>query len=212
MTNIAFLIDGFNMYHSALNASRSSGGTSTKWLNYRSLCSSFLHHFSRDAVVSDIFYFTAYAYHLLYRDPDIVNRHKLYIKCLNSVGVIEIEGRYKRAEVKCKACGAIFKRNEEKETDIAIDVKLLELLFKNQSDVIVVVSGDSDLVPAIKAAKEIFPNSKIAAMFPFRRISDEIKIHVDMYFRLKPKHYFRNQFPDPVILSHGTQLFKPSSW
>jgi hypothetical protein len=39
----AFLIDGFNLYHSAREAGKATRGHGTKWLDIRALCESYLH-------------------------------------------------------------------------------------------------------------------------------------------------------------------------
>jgi len=48
----AFVIDGFNVYHSLVDASKALGlpdESGTKWLNLRALCESYLPVFGSDA-------------------------------------------------------------------------------------------------------------------------------------------------------------------
>jgi len=40
MGRTAFLVDGFNLYHSLKDAQFALGGRSTRWLDLRSFCSS----------------------------------------------------------------------------------------------------------------------------------------------------------------------------
>ena len=42
---VAFLVDGFNVYYSILDAINDLGGISLKWLNLRAFCESYLHLF-----------------------------------------------------------------------------------------------------------------------------------------------------------------------
>ena len=42
MDRVTFIIDGFNLYHSVCDAERDLKGASTKWLDIKSLCSSYL--------------------------------------------------------------------------------------------------------------------------------------------------------------------------
>jgi len=42
MIRTVFLVDGFNLYHSLIEAQRDEGGASTKWLDLRGICKSFL--------------------------------------------------------------------------------------------------------------------------------------------------------------------------
>ncbi len=60
----AFIIDGFNLYHSVIDASKDLGGVSTKWLNIRALCDSYLHLIGGNAQTQGVYYFSAPAHHL----------------------------------------------------------------------------------------------------------------------------------------------------
>lgn len=67
MTNrTAFIIDGFNLYHSVRQASHDLGlgEKGTKWLDIRALCSSYLHVIGGAAQLANIYYFSALATHL----------------------------------------------------------------------------------------------------------------------------------------------------
>lgn len=71
-----------------------------------------------------------------------------------------ILGRYKKKSVKClvQICSVIqkdriFKSQEEKRTDVNIAVSMLDDTYQNLCDHLIVVSGDSDLVPAVNMVK-----------------------------------------------------------
>ena len=66
---VAFLIDGFNVYHSIREAIKDGGG-SLKWLDYLGLCKSYLSVFGRDAQIVSVTYFSVYATHLQQSHPD----------------------------------------------------------------------------------------------------------------------------------------------
>lgn len=42
MNRTVFIVDGFNLYHSVVDAARDAPGATTKWLDLRKLCSSYL--------------------------------------------------------------------------------------------------------------------------------------------------------------------------
>ncbi len=63
MSRVAFLVDGFNVYHSIREAIKDGSGSS-KWLDYHSLCRSYLNVFGRKAHLERVVYFSAYATHL----------------------------------------------------------------------------------------------------------------------------------------------------
>ena len=58
---INFLVDGFNLYH-AIRLVLSTHKVNTKWLDIKSLCTSYLHLFGKTAVVNEIHYFSALPY------------------------------------------------------------------------------------------------------------------------------------------------------
>ena len=128
MKNVAFLIDGFNLYHSIENIENDLG-VCYKWLDLSSLCRSFMYLFGKDYQLFKIYYFTAIAYH--YIDINKVRRHEDYIKCLENNGVEVIRGRFKEKTEYCPLCKKEYIGHVKKETDIAISSKLLELIYSD---------------------------------------------------------------------------------
>ena len=205
-----FLVDGFNLYHSVLDIARHNGGLCLKWLDIHSLCSSFLHLIDRNAKLECIYYFSALAYHL--NDPGVIARHETYIKCLKATGVKEILGRFKPKEITCPYCRKQIIRYEEKETDVAIGVKLIEILSNNECDAAILMTGDTDLVSAVKSAKRLSSNKTVLFAFPYNRKNAELVQIAPSSFKIHKNSYVRYQFPDPFILPDGTQINKPEGW
>lgn len=208
MKNTIFLVDGFNLYHSVKDLQQDSG-VCTKWLNLRHLCISLLPLIDKHASLKQIYYFSAFATHL--NDPAVLLRHRNYVECLKSTGVIPIMSRFKPKTIKCPNCGQITVRHEEKETDVAIASKLLELLCLNACENVVLMTGDTDLVPAIKCAKQLFSSRRIFVAFPYRRKNKELA-QVATSFKIKQDRYMAHQLPDPFTLNDGKQISKPASW
>lgn len=94
MKRVCFLIDGFNLYHSIKDLNKIHG-IKAKWLNLRSLCQSYTYLFGKDAVLQDIYYFSAYPNHLAIKSPDTIVRHKNFVSCLEDMNVKVILGRFK---------------------------------------------------------------------------------------------------------------------
>ncbi|MFC2032656.1 NYN domain-containing protein [Chloroflexota bacterium] len=204
-----FLIDGFNLYHSIVDIARYCNGLNVRWLNISSLFTSYLHLISKDAAIESIYYFSALAYHL--KDPDVIFRHETYIKCLRKTGVEDSLGRFKPKTIRCSQ-GWNITRYEEKETDVAIPSKILEVLFTDKCDSVVLITGDTDQTPAAKTAKLLFPDKHIVFAFPYRRKNEELARLAPGSFKIHSRSYVQHQFPDPFILSDGTQIPKPSRW
>lgn len=208
---VAFIIDGFNLYHSA-KAAALSGGVGTKWLDLRSLCSSYLHLLDRSAVLADVYYFSALASHIEAFKPDVTERHRTYIQVLEGTGVRVELARFKPKDVSCPNCNWRFRRYEEKETDVAIAAKLLELFAAENIDAAVLVTGDTDVAPAVRAAARLYPMKRVCFAFPFARKNKELAKLVPTCFVISKEAYAKHQFPDPVALSDGTIIAKPPSW
>lgn len=215
MKRTAFLVDGFNVYHSTKAASRDLGlavEQGTKWLDLQSLCGSYLHVIGGGAQMTAVYYFSALAKHLEAVKPDVTARHLTYVECLRDSGVIVELSRFKKKKIPCSACGQSIKRYEEKETDVAIAAKLLELFALDQADAAVLVTGDTDLAPAVRAAKRLYPEKHICFAFPYARKNDELGKLVSTCFTITKEAYVRHQFADIVVLQDGRLFRRPPSW
>lgn len=187
-------------------------GYCTKWLDIHSLCKSYLHLLGKHTILQSIHYCTALPHYVTPKFPDKVNGHKIYLKCLNSKGIKIHCARFKEKTIFCKKCRTWFLRHEEKETDVAIGVTIMELFFKKLCDAIVVVTGDTDILPATEKCQSLFPEKQIRFAFPYGRKNKELQIKFPDSFRINNKQYIKHQFPNPVILPDGERIFKPSSW
>lgn len=214
MNRTTFLIDGFNLYHSAKDASIDLNlkGNGTRWLNIYAMCSSYLHAIGNNAQIADVYYFSALARHIEAFKPDVVARHLTFIRCLKATGVIVELARFKKKNIPCSHCNKNIKRHEEKETDVAIAAKLLEVLFLDRCDTVVLVTGDTDIVPAVKTAQRLFPDKNIAFLLPYKRHNQELAKLAPLHFDIKKETYARHQFPDPFITAKGKQVIKPAAW
>lgn len=212
---VAFLVDGFNMYYSLRQVEKLSM-QKVRWLDLRKLLADNLQPV-RDALggrveLSTVHYFSAYAYHLTPHDPDVVNRHQAYVAALQSTGVNVVLSKFKQKEISCPNCRHTWKRHEEKETDVALGVKLMDTLARNEGDTVVLITGDTDLVPAIRLTKALFPHRKPGVGFPFMRHNAELESVADFSFKISQKALQRAQFPAQVTLGDGTLIAKPAGW
>jgi uncharacterized LabA/DUF88 family protein len=214
MNRTTFLIDGFNLYHSVKTASHDLGlnGSGTRWLDIHSMCESFLHLIGNNAQTSEIYYFSALAKHLENRKPDVTARHKTYIRCLEHTGVIVELHRFKKSLTFCQKCNQTFNRREEKETDVAIAARLFEIFCLDKCDTAVLITGDTDIVPAVKTAQSIFPNKEIVFLMPYKRHNKELANLVSKHFDISSRNYTKHQFADPFITKKKKLIHKPSAW
>ncbi|MEO1632806.1 MAG: NYN domain-containing protein, partial [Bacteroidota bacterium] len=112
----------------------------------------------------------------------------------------------------CGTCSTSTKRYEEKETDVAMAARLLEVLADPDVDVAVVVSGDTDLVPAIRTALKMHLAKPIWSGFPYRRENKELRATATQSFTIRKERYRAYQLPSPVVLGNGRALVAPTGW
>lgn len=91
---VCFLVDGFNVYHSIIEALKAHPADSMKWLDFQAFCTSFLPLISNDATLEKVFYFSASAD---FR-PDKAARHAVLVAALRATGVEVQLGRFKEKD------------------------------------------------------------------------------------------------------------------
>jgi NYN domain len=212
-----FLVDGFNLYHSIRQAADDAARAGLpqphmKWLDLRSLCASYLHLIGRGAELRDVYYFSALATHLEAVKPDVVVRHKTLISALSANGVSVELGRFKEKTLHCPSCNKPIIRHEEKETDVAISLKLIELFLRDACDVAVFITGDTDIAPAVRTAHLLFPQKRVLFAFPYGRKNKELAKLAPGSFQIARDQYARFQFANTIQLPDGSVLTKPSNW
>lgn len=210
---VSFFIDGFNVYHSIKEALKIGAVKNAKWIDYRELCNTILvefGHFGTGSKLAEVHYFSALAEHL--PDAQVANRHRALITALKSTGVKVTLGNFKRKMLKCKKCSKQYPGFEEKETDINLALALVKAFISDECDTAVIISGDTDLVAAVKTAKELFPEKPVGIGFPFLRKNDHFRNCADFTFNISAKRYQRHQLPNVITLEGGKEISKPTSW
>lgn len=208
MAKVITFIDGFNLYH-ALDYFES--GTDHykfrryKWLNLKRLSTMFV--FGKD-VLEDVLYFTT----LATWDAAKVARHRTYIRALENEGAKTIYGEFKRKRKHCNLCKGDFWSREEKQTDVNIALSLLQMAIIGSYDKAIIISGDTDLLPAMKAVRGIFPGKEIGVVIPIGKASEDFKKQADFHYKMREHHLIKSQFPDSYTLADGTILNRPSNW
>lgn len=208
---VSFLVDGFNLYHSVKDAQRKTG-VCAKWLNLRAFCESYLQLFGKEARLEEIHYFSAYAGHLAGRNPDVVTRHQVLVRAFEHTGIRVEMGHFKPKDVFCFNCKKNMVRHEEKETDVAMAVRLVELVTADLCDLAVVLTGDTDIAPGIRTAKRLAPTKRVCALMPYKRANAELQQISDHSIQIRAESYGRYLFPAHITLADGRMLTKPASW
>lgn len=208
MAKYTFLVDGFNLYH-ALDYSDTGPDhfkyRKFKWLNLQKLASLYV---GRLDSLEKVLLFTA----LATWDPAKVARHRLFIRANECVGVEVVYGEFKRKDKHCHICKGKYQTFEEKQTDVNIALTLFRLAVTDQYDKGVIVSGDADLIPAIKAVRATFPHKQIGVILPIARSSEDLLKNTDFKFKMREQHLASSRFPDQIILPDKSNLVCPMTW
>ena len=202
MNRITFFIDGFNLFHSLDDVPEYH---KYKWLDLSKLAKKFV---TQKDTIKDILYFTA----LTTWNLEKTQRHQLYIKALELNNVKVIYGKFRKKYPKCPLCHKKYTTHEEKRTDVNIAIHLFELAFKDEYDTAAVITGDSDLIPSIKAVSSIFTSKTIWLIIPIGRDAKELINCCDKHMRIKEKHLQSSLFPPEIKLNDTNKLICPPRW
>jgi len=69
----------------------------------------------------------------------------------------------------CYACNRTWEDHEEKETDVRLALKVLEDCVDGAVDRVILISGDSDLVPVVATIRRKFPRIRTFIACPPQR-------------------------------------------
>jgi uncharacterized LabA/DUF88 family protein len=196
-------VDGFNLYHGL----HDEGRCRHLWLDLVALAQSLR---PRSDLVH-VHYFTT----PVDQQPDALRRQQLYLSALEAHSGRQLRvtlGRYQRKEMRCRDCGATWTHREEKETDVNIAVQLVLDAAANAMDAALIISADSDLAPAVKAARLLKPKLFVAAAFPPKRFSAELKKLMPSSFHIGLSKITGAQLPPSVMTQTNLTFDRPLKW
>lgn len=205
MNKSIIYIDGFNLYYGSLK------GSPEKWLDLEKLFSLI----RQGDDIQHIRYFTARTGS---KDQDA------YLQALETTSSrLQIEyGLFKTKKVKCRVLGCSFagvkefQMPEEKGTDVNIALRMLDDAYQGSCDRMVLVTGDSDLVPTVRLVKLRFPKIKITVYVPardkVRGAARELRRAADKHATLPLDKLTKAQLPVSIPNTKGGLIVKPASW
>jgi len=97
-------------------------------------------------------------------------------------------------------------------TDVNIAVTILTDALQNKYDTIILISGDSDLTPPLRALKQFYPNKKAIVAFPPNRTSFELKNIANASFTIGRKKLSMSQLDEKIPTSSEHIITKPTEW
>ena len=200
MRRVIAYVDGFNLYHAIADLKQPH----LKWLDLHALAQSIC---GANETLVGVYYFTAYAGWI----PGSVGRHREYVAALEHANVRCVIGHFKEKRRACKSCGATWIGHEEKETDVAIAVKLVADAFTDAYERALIISADSDLGPAIKTVQAHFPTKAINVIAPPGRRGHARDLSPQM--EITKGRIARCLLPDTASRPDGSVIFtRPHSY
>lgn len=195
-------IDGFNLYFGMCEANLRR----SLWVD---LCEMARRIAPADREVLEVRYYTARLPH-----PSTSRQRQWNFMQANQAHnpeLVIVEGYMQYHDVTCRGCGDSWTRREEKQSDVNIALDIADLASRSTApiDTVVLVSADSDLVPAVRRA--LAAGLEVHARFPPKRHSSELtNICTDSY-SISSTKLKRSQLPESVLVDHRW-IRQPAEW
>jgi uncharacterized LabA/DUF88 family protein len=204
MARVTFYFDGFNFYYGLKKKSIvDPSWRKFYWIDFVKLCEQFL---GPDQILEKVKYFSAAPLNVgkqsrqsaLFKANNLLNPDKFEI----------VRGKYYKKTQTCKHCGEVYQVPEEKRTDVNIAVHLIGDCLLNNTDILVLITADSDIVPPIEFILKNFPDKKIKIYFPPQASSydlQNISPKRPIYLENNKPRFFNSIMEDTVYNSDKTE-------
>jgi uncharacterized LabA/DUF88 family protein len=206
-------VDGFNLYYGMLR-----GIGAHKWLDYSKL----LRLIRPLDSIEKIKFFTAIVGGHINFSPQR-DRQKRYCKVLKTIPNLEIiygklEERHQECRVEtCARRGSICRKAVEKQTDVNIALAMVLDALECTPEVMVLISGDSDLLPAMRVIRKKCPKITPVVYIPVlpaerqhRALYEYQSLQIQVHW-IPEEFLLKSQFPK-VVVAEGKSLTRPPEW
>lgn len=210
---VTFYIDGFNFYFGLKRSKRTDAAWRRfYWIDMVKLCESFL---GEGQVLEKVIYFTASPL-----SPQKNSRQSAFLnanKLINGDKFEIVRGKYLEKHIICPYCNGDISRPEEKKTDVNISIRMIEDCVMGTTDIVSLVSADSDFVPPLELIERRFPGIGIKVYFPPSNFSNDIKDNL-IHHRSKPVlmikniRRFQSSIMPDIVSKDGKAYSIPEKW
>ena len=139
-------------------------------------------------------------------------RQTTYLDALETIPQItRYEGNYRDDRVTCNGCNRFWYDQEEKMTDVSIATEMLSDAYEDRCDTLILISGDSDLVPPVKKIMS-FGDKRVIAAFPPCRWGSELAQVSTGKRQIERGHLKKCQLDPEIKTSTGFTLKRPAKW
>ncbi len=199
-------IDGFNLYYGAVK------GTPYKWLDVACLCRAM----QPNDTINRIRYFTALV-EPRRQNPDQLNRQKTFIRALLTIPNLSVHYGHFLSHIVTMHLAppqsgfAKVIKTEEKGSDVNLATLLLADGFRDDYEVAIVITNDSDLAKPIQIVREEL-NKPVGVLSPHQQSPSVTLRKTATFFKSIREATLRKcQFAATLEDDHGT-FSKPSTW
>ena len=197
-------VDGFNFYYGLKSERR---WQRYYWLDIVGLFEKFMR---KDQELVLVKYFSARP-----TDKDKNSRQYAFFQANKENPKFKlILGKYLKKDIKCFKCGNTIHTYEEKESDVRLATQLVYDAYEHNCDVSILVSADSDMVPAVELA--IQAGQKVYLYFPPNHYSSNLNVMASGKPLLLSKYetrFHQSLLPDVVHLKGSNyDLRIPDLW
>lgn len=204
MERVTGYIDGFNLYFGM----KEQGLNDMLWLDPYALIENML---KPGQTLVGVHFFTSRISRT--SNPSKERRQHTYLDALIARKNINLHfGQFQSQVETCRNCGNSYQYANEKMTDVNIATQMLTHAFTNTSDVAILVSADSDLVPPVRVIRKHFPTKQIVVAFPPQRYTKLVAETASSSFHIGRKMLRDAQLPATVIAANGFPLTRPVEW
>jgi len=92
------------------------------------------------------------------------------------------------------------------------DLELSLWRIQHAYDKVVLLTADSNMIPAIQEAKRVHGEGRIINAVPIGRRARALANYVDQQISMKVKHLEASKLPDSLSVGSGRELNCPSEW
>lgn len=207
MERIIVYIDGFNLYYGI----KSKGWKDCYWLDLYRLAQNLL---KPDQRLKTVHYFTS-RISASSGNADKTKRQGTYLEALEAFEHRDLNihyGKFQKSPKTCSVCQATVESHQEKMTDVNIAVQLLCDAEDDKFDTAILISGDSDLTPPVKAIRDRHPEKRVVIACPPDRKSNHLCQSAHASFPIGRNKLKHSQLPGQVTKPDGFLLQRPPAW
>jgi uncharacterized LabA/DUF88 family protein len=199
-------VDGLNLYYGLSKTHMRR----FLWLNIPAVARDVLESLGMADILTNTKYFTA----PMLNDPDRAKRQALYLDALSTDPTVRIfPGNMTPYTLRCDHCGEPNLKYHEKKTDTGMTAEIVRDALRDEFDLAILVTRDTDFVPAIRMVKAECPEKTlILARPPGQGKWAELKDECHRTVRLRASRLERCQFPDEVVTKSGVILRRPAEF